>query len=289
MIRIRRLRSKRRVWQDRGVSMKDRKAIATYYDQDPQREVTRLDRHPVEFEITMRFLLEHLPAEGHVLEVGCAAGRYTLELAKLGYRVTAVDLSPTLIELLRDELVDRPSASLIETFVGDARDLGFLPETTFDAALLMGPLYHLVDRGDRLAAIRQTVNRVRPGAPFFSAHISRVGMLGSVAMYQPSWIEDSEAVESVLGDGHETSMLASDGVFRGYYAMPEEINRLHESAGLNTVAIASQDPAAGFVDGALGDMTKTQRIKWIDLFYRVCTEPSYVSNSAHILYVGRKA
>lgn len=268
--------------------MNDADVITTYYDNDAQREVTRLDRHPIEFEITMRFLREHLPSEGHILEVGCAAGRYTVQLAKLGYRVTAVDLSRTLIELLRADITDKPLSAAIDTFVGDARDLHFLSDINFDAVLLMGPLYHLIDRRDRLAAIQQTVSRMRTGAPFLSAHISRVGMLGHIATTQPSWIEKSEAVESVMRDGHDPSGLPSDGVFRGYYAMPEEIRALHETAGLDTVAIASQDPAAGFVDRVLGAMTADQRSKWIDMLYRISTEPSYVSNSAHILYVGRK-
>jgi len=60
----------------------------------------------------------------------------------------------------------------IRTAVGDARALD-LPDASADAVLLLGPLYHLVDRADRAAAIREAARILRPGGPLFAAAISR--------------------------------------------------------------------------------------------------------------------
>jgi len=72
--------------------------IADFYGDDPQREHDRLAEHQLEHDLTRRYLDEYLPERGSVLEIGAATGRYSLELAKRGYAVTAVDLSSELIE-----------------------------------------------------------------------------------------------------------------------------------------------------------------------------------------------
>src|SRR5204862_5703302 len=56
--------------------------------------------------------------------------------------------------------------------VGDARGLDE-PDASFDAVLLLGPLYHLPERDDRLAALREARRVVRPGGQVFAAAISR--------------------------------------------------------------------------------------------------------------------
>ena len=78
--------------------------IAALYDSDPEKEQRRLAEHQLEYDLTWRYLERYLPAEGAVLEIGAAAGRYTLQLARRGYRVTAVDLSAALIERCRENL-----------------------------------------------------------------------------------------------------------------------------------------------------------------------------------------
>ena len=67
--------------------------IAFYYNNDPDREHTRLERHQLEYELTWRYLDHYLPSIASILEIGAATGRYTLELAKRGHTITAVDMS----------------------------------------------------------------------------------------------------------------------------------------------------------------------------------------------------
>lgn len=97
--------------------------ILAYYDRDAEREQSRLDRHQIEFEITMRHLRNHLPATGEILEVGCAAGRYTIPLAQLGYRVTAVDMVPRLHEEVGLQTIlvasSDPGNTAVDEVIGD--------------------------------------------------------------------------------------------------------------------------------------------------------------------------
>ena len=72
--------------------------IAFFYNSDPQREHNRLAEHQLEYDLTWRYLSRCLPSHGSILEIGAATGRYTLELARRGYAVTAVDLSAALLK-----------------------------------------------------------------------------------------------------------------------------------------------------------------------------------------------
>ena len=68
------------------------------------------------------------------------------------------------------------SAGRVTAEVGDARDLP-LADASFDAALVLGPLYHLTDRADRLRALAEVRRVVRPGGLIFVAAISRFASL----------------------------------------------------------------------------------------------------------------
>src|SRR5947208_13432804 len=79
--------------------------IAAFYNGIAGKEDHRLEEHQLEVDLTWRYLDRYLPAQGSILEVGAATGRYTLALARRGYRVTAVDLSPVLLEECRKRIV----------------------------------------------------------------------------------------------------------------------------------------------------------------------------------------
>lgn len=56
--------------------------------------------------------------------------------------------------------------------VGDARNLDFETDS-MDAVLLLGPLYHLQERPDRIAALEESLRVLKPGGVLFCAAISR--------------------------------------------------------------------------------------------------------------------
>ncbi len=261
--------------------------IAAYYNSDPAREDRRLEHQQLEYDLTWRYLDQYLPAQACVLEVGAATGRYTLELARRGYKVTAVDLSPSQIETCRTRLEAEGLEKQVRLAVADARDLSPVPEKGFDAILLMGPLYHLVQEADRKTALTQAVDHLREGGILFSAFISRYGILGHLIKNTPDWIEDQAEVHSLLERGRGRDD-APRGGFRGYYVRVGEVVPLHEAIGLETIVLAGIEPGISADDESYNLLTGKQRQMWLDLFYEVSTERSIVAASRHLLYIGRK-
>ncbi len=261
--------------------------IAAFYNNDPAREADRLDQNQLEYDLTWRYLDAYLPPQGRILEVGAAAGRYTLELARRGYTVTAVDLSATLLDICRDRLAAAGLESKVRLVVADARDLGAVPEKDFDAVLLMGPLYHLIVEADRKMALQQVYDRLRPGGILFSAMLSRLGIFGHLIRTNPAWIEDQAHVQSQLADGKRPDTMARGG-FRGYTALVSEVVPLHESVGFETLKLAGVEPAIGADDASYNQLEGERRRLWLDLLYRISAEPSILGASRHLLYTGRK-
>ena len=261
--------------------------ILAYYDSDPEHEHQRLERHQLEFDLTCRYLDRWLPETGNILEIGAATGRYTLWLAKRGYNITAVDLSETLLKTCREVITTAGMHDRVTYHTADARSLSGVPGDSFDAVLLMGPLYHLVDEADRLAALRESYRRLIPGGRIFTAFISRLGITGELMRRTPEWIEDQAEVRSVMTLGRDPEHHLGGG-FRGYFARVDEIAALHEVVGFQTLQLAGVEPGISADDESYNSLEGERRRLWLDLLYEISTEPSIVGASRHLLFIGQK-
>lgn len=261
--------------------------IAAYYNTDPEREHSRLERHQLEYDLTWRYFNQYLPSEGSILEVGAGPGRYTRELARRGYTLTAVDMSAELLEGCRKSIVDEGLERQVRFAVADARDLGSVTEKGFNAVLLMGPLYHLIDEADRKAALKEAFDRLREGGTLFSAFISRFGIMGDLMKNVPAWIEDQAEVRSLLTKGKRPDDYPRGG-FRGYFARVSEIAPLHEAIGFETLALVGVEPAISADDESYNKLEGEQRQRWLDLLYQISAEGSIMGASRHLLYIGKK-
>lgn len=268
--------------------IEDIRDIADYYNSNPEMERTRLERHQLEYDLTWIYLNYYLPPQGSILEIGAATGRYTLELARRGYAVTAVDISETLIEDCRNRIAEEGLERQVRLVLADARDLSNVQENGFDAVLLMGPLYHLVIEDDRKTALKEAYNRLREGGIIFSAFISRLGVLGDMLKNEPAWIKDQKVVRWLLERGKRPDGSPPGG-FRGYFACVSEIAPLHEAIGFETIVLAGIEPGISADDESYNALRGKQRQLWLKLLYEISTEESIIGASRHLLYIGRKS
>lgn len=78
-----------------------------YYNAMGEKEWRRLVRdpyHKLEFEVTMHFLRKHLPETGMILDAGGGSGRYTIELAKMGYQIVLMDISEVQLDIAKKRI-----------------------------------------------------------------------------------------------------------------------------------------------------------------------------------------
>src|SRR6478609_366694 len=110
-----------------------------------------------------------------ILDIGGAAGFYSFWLQEQGHHVSLVDLSPTNIELAKKRSASS-GVILSKMDVGDATNLKY-PNQQFDIVLLLGPLYHLTDRRERISALAEVKRVLKPGGILIAAFISRYASL----------------------------------------------------------------------------------------------------------------
>jgi SAM-dependent methyltransferase len=200
----------------------------------------------LEFERTQEIVLRHLPPPPAVIaDIGGGPGRYTLWLARLGYRVVHRDVVPLHVEqLLAAAGVELDAASAIDSAVGDARSLDLAAESV-DAVLLLGPLYHLTRRPDRVQALREARRVVRPGGSVFGVAISRWavrydGVL-RLRLYEqvPSMLE-------VIAPLERTGVFPPlwPGSFTAYTHRPGQLRAEFVSAGLAVADLVSVECGA---------------------------------------------
>jgi SAM-dependent methyltransferase len=128
----------------------------------------------LELRRTQEVVRRHLPATPMtIVDVGGATGVHAAWLAALGHAVHVVDPLPH--HVAEASRIESPPGA-VTAEVGDARHLA-AADSTFDAALLLGPLYHLTARHDRLQAWAEVRRVVRPGGLIFAAAISRFASL----------------------------------------------------------------------------------------------------------------
>ena len=262
--------------------------IVAMYNNAVEKEHIRLDRHQLEHDLTWCYLNKYLLPEGSILEIGVATGRYTLELAKRGYTVTAVDMSEKLLEKCRQQVSDEGLLKQVEFVLADARDLSAVEKKDFDAVLLMGPLYHLVEEEDRQTALIEVFNHLREGGVIVSSFISRFGIFGDILKNIPEWIEQQSEVRSIIDRGRDPKGFPKGG-FRGYFVTISEIAPLHESIGFTTLVVAGVEPGISADDESYNKLEGKQRQLWLELFYEVSTEETIIGASRHLLYIGKKS
>jgi len=84
-----------------------KKFVKKYYAEYGIKEWKRLFKdpyHQLEFGTTIHFLKKYLPKKGLILDAGGGPGRYATELAKIGYDVTLLDLTPELLQIAKRKI-----------------------------------------------------------------------------------------------------------------------------------------------------------------------------------------
>ncbi|MER3437157.1 MAG: class I SAM-dependent methyltransferase [Chloroflexota bacterium] len=216
--------------------------ILTYYAAGAERSRLFQGHGELERVRTQELLLRYLPPPpAVVLDVGGGPGVYASWLAERGYEVHLIDPVPLHVEQARHAGLARPGCSLARSRTGDARRLDWATASA-DAVLLLGPLYHLTERADRLRALQEAAGVTRPGGLIFAVGISRfASVLDGLAA---GYLRDplfAQIVEHDLATGQHRNPRDQPAYFTtAYFHHPNELQQEIREAGLTileTVAI----------------------------------------------------
>lgn len=151
--------------------MENNNKVVEYYEKY-ENENERILKTPLEFIRTKEIISRFLPEKPiKIIDLCGASGHYSYWLAQKGHEVHLMDLSERHInEAKKNEL--QYNSKLASISCGDARAVKWGDET-FDMVLLMGALYHLQEKEDRLLCLKEAYRILKNGGTAIFAYISR--------------------------------------------------------------------------------------------------------------------
>jgi ubiquinone/menaquinone biosynthesis C-methylase UbiE len=230
------------------------------------------------------------PPPAVVADVGGGPGRYACWLAGLGYEVHFTDPVPLHVAQAQEASQAQSGRPVASFTLGDARALA-RPDGATDAVLLLGPLYHLTDRADRLAALREARRVLRPGGVLVAAAISRFA--SALDGLRSGYLDDpafAAIVERDLADGQHRNPTSHPAYFTtAFFHHPDELRREVAGAGLTLEHLLAVEGPAWLLqnfDGHWDDPGR--RVRLLGVVRRLEADPAILGVSAHLLAVARK-
>ncbi|WP_417899749.1 class I SAM-dependent methyltransferase [Bacillus haimaensis] len=265
--------------------------IINYYNQFD--EWGRLEREPIEFQVNWHYIKKYLPSEGTVLDNGAGPGKYSMELAREGYRVTLTDLTPRLVGIAESKANELGLSDAFDDFqAADATNLSNLESDQFDAALMLGPLYHLQDEKDRIKAVQELHRVTKQKGIVFVAFMPRSKHILSSLQAPGNWKPNNtmDAIGEFADSGCFTH--ADEGRFTGaYYFNIEEITPFMEANGFETMELIGSNVGAMLSKESLSywnERGESDMDRLLQLFIEKAADPYLLGVSSHLLYIGRK-
>ncbi len=237
-----------------------------------------LSRHgQVEYRTTMKYIRESLAGidDPAILEVGAGTGRYSVTLAKEGLRVTAVELVGHNLQQLRAKL---DGSEPIVTLQLNALDLSALSDDSFDLTMLLGPMYHLYTREDKLQALREAVRVTKPKGKILVAY----------CMNEPT------VVMYVFGLNHLREVMELNMLTQDWHCISEpkdlfELVRTEDIASLDAeipvrrLKLVATDGATNYNRELIDAMDDETFEKWMDYHFAICERQDLIGASHHTL------
>jgi SAM-dependent methyltransferase len=267
--------------------------ISRFFDDYGEREWARLEADPegrASFHVHRRLLEQFVSAGDEVLEVGAGPGRFTIELARLGARVTVGDASRVQLEL-NDRKVREAGfdASVVERKLLDIVDLKEFSTGQFDAVVAYGgPLSYVLERAGE--ALDELLRVTRTGGHVL---LSVMSLPGATRKYLPGvlkWAREIslEEIESVIETGDQTGDIASKHHCRMYRW--SQLKDLLEGRACRIVAASAANFLSVNHAEALGEIVDDPEmwqifLRWEEEF---CREPGAIDAGTHIIAVVRR-
>ena len=261
--------------------MPDRKEfISGFYDRaDEDSRLLRSRHGQLEYAVTMHYIHRYAAPGARVLEVGAGTGRYSIALAREGMEVTAVELAPGNLAVLREKSRGLPG---IASFEGDATDLGRFPDGEFALTLVLGPMYHLYDPRDVHRAIDEAVRVTKKGGTLMFAFLSVFGI-----MYANYLTGNWAAGQEENFDGDYRVRHFQDQLFTGYDVA--EFERLFDGKPVQWLATAGTDGLLEAVEDRPDFEIKDQDFPaFVNWYLAFAEKRELLGNTNHLLYICRK-
>jgi 2-polyprenyl-3-methyl-5-hydroxy-6-metoxy-1,4-benzoquinol methylase len=260
------------------------KIVQEHYDSRVLNEWNRIANRP-EFLLTCRMFDRYIKTSDKVLDIGGGPGRYSLYLADKCCDVTLFDLSPENVKFAKEQAAEQNLP--LKAVCGDGRIADKLVNDKFDHVLLMGPMYHLLEETDRIAAVNAALNLLKPGGIIFVSFITLFAVMIYYMKQAPEGI-NLEQEKIYVEHAINQKTYAGEAFTKVVFREQSEILPFMSQFPLEKLHLFGQESITSPCESNI--MSQPQEIinLWLDLCEKMWEREDLLSWSEHIMYVGRK-
>lgn len=250
--------------------------LERYYNKFHEEHRLTTRHGQVEFLTSLNFIQEAIDdlkkEDIKILDIGAGTGRYSVELCHRGYDVTAVELVKHNLEILRAKHEN------IKTWQGNAKDLHFLEDNTYDITLLFGPMYHLHTDENKVQALKEAMRVTKKNGYILVAYVMNEYSVISYCFKEHKWADVQEK-GGLSADFH--TICKEEDLYD--YVRLEDINRLNNLAGIERKKIIAADGPSDYMRRELNEMSQEEFNAFIQFHLANCQRPELLGASSHTL------
>jgi ubiquinone/menaquinone biosynthesis C-methylase UbiE len=225
-----------------------------WWDAKAPKEERDLADEGINRALRWREIERHLEGVTTILDIGGATGAFSIPLAKRGFYLTHLDLSPEMLAIAREKAQGLPNIEFIE---GNTSDLSRFSNHSFDFVLnLDGAISFSGSKA--LRAIQETCrvakrkvvltvsHQARMTAAWVGSSLIRTGHLGPAVdamIKRGEWHQEQFPENKVLAEGVTQNYLGSLKAF-----LPNELRKILEGAGMRVLRCGGLGSLAGLCD-----------------------------------------
>ena len=252
--------------------------INKYMDYDEDSRLISDRGHNVEYLTTMRYIQKFLKPGDKILEIGAGTGRYSIALAQMGYEVTAVDLTPKHVEIMKSKTRKLKN---FKCLVADALDLNMFEDKSFDMVLNFGPMYHLFSKRDKNQAIKETLRVAKKNGICMFAYLpcasfmTGYGLRHQMVTHLYEFMDNTGRVKDI-----------PEEVFTCFYI--EDFKKLFDKTNTKYITNVATDGIAYAMKEWLEQLSKKDYESFLNWHFMTCERFDQQGYSSHLLYICKK-
>lgn len=252
--------------------------IDFYNNYDEEGRLLRKSRMP-EYLNTMKYIEKYLFEGAKVIEIGAGTGRYSLTLAEKGYDVTAVELVPHNIEVMKKKVKSHHNIKIYE---GNACDLSMFESETYDIVLLLGPMYHLFTNEDKHKAMSEAIRLAKKNGVIFVSYCNNDTSI--YKLFYKKKILDYVDKGLIKEDYHTVS--SPNEIFELY--RKSDIDGLMKNYDVTRLHFVGVDMLSYICDDRLDLLNDREFEEYMKFLSNLCEREDCVGLSIHMLDIFRK-
>lgn len=248
------------------------KNLITYYNKFNEDKRLNTRHGKIEYLTTMKYIHEYLKENDKIIEIGAGTGKYCGTLANEGYSVTAVELVKHNLRVIEKKYKN------IDASLGNAINLKKIKDNTYDLTLLLGPMYHLISKEEKIKALKEAKRITKKNGIIMVAYC----------------MNDYAILVHGFRDNHIKESLENNDIDNNFKITPkntdlysrvtlDDINELNSIVNLERIKIISPDGPSNYMRNILNKMDDETFNIFINYHLKICERLDLIGAGAHTL------